>query len=126
MSELIADIRNFLIAQNIDSSGNIFLSSLPISPDNIILLSKFNGSEQGEIQEAQIQLIVRNTSYSAAEVKINTIREFLDNDNPEQIVALKTNRTAVFSAIQSPRFLKEDEKRRKIFFCNFRVITDRD
>lgn len=127
MSELIKDIKNYFIAQSIDSIGNIFLDTIPDAPDSCIAISEYGG-EPGpgfDIDARRIQVLIRNTNYSTGKTKINAIRNLLDSTSPEQIVSL-AGREAVFFAIQTPFKLKEDERKRIYFVCNFRVITVRD
>ena len=126
MSELISDIKKYLIANSIDVSGNIFLDTLPDAPDNLIVVSEYGGSGGFELEEARIQILVRNTSYSAGKIKINSIRSLLDTVDPEQVVSLTTSRKAIIKALQKPVKLSEDDKKRTTFICNFRVITVRD
>ena len=128
MAVLIKEIKTYLVAQGIDSANNIYLDLRPDAPDNIISIFEYAGTpgHGREIDERRIQFQVRNTSYTGANAKINAIRDLLDAASPEQIVTLGTSRSTVFSAIQTPFKLEEDARKRTIFACNFRAITERD
>lgn len=126
MSELIKDIKTYLVNQGIALTSVIFLDSLPDTPDNLIVISEYGGSTSIGLDEARIQILVRNTSYSTGKTLINSIRALLDTVSVEQFVTLATSRKAVFSAIQRPFKLNEDSKKRITFVCNFKVITVRD
>ncbi len=127
MSELIKDIKTYLIAQGIDITGNIFLDTKPDTPDNIIVIYEYPGeSSSSDLTDRRIQVIVRNTDYDNGKTKINSIRNLLDSESPEQIITLSTSRSTVFHALQEPFKLDEDKQKRIIFCCNFRVITTRD
>lgn len=126
MSELIKDIKTYIVAQLSYSESIIFLDSLPDSPDDCISITEYSGSSGLVRDEARIQVLVRNTSYSSGKTIVNAIRSLLDSTSSEQIVNLSVSRKASFKALQRPFKLKEDERKRVIFICNFRVKSSRD
>jgi len=127
MSELLKDIKTYLINQGIDVTGNIFLDFKPDTPDNIIVIGEYpGGPSSSDLTDRRIQILVRDTDYSTGKTKINSIRTLLDSESPEQIITLSTSRSTVFHALQEPFKLDEDKQKRIIFCCNFRVITTRD
>ena len=127
MSSLIKDVKSYLVSQLSYTSTDIFLSCQPDAPDNIISISKYaGGSGGGDVVEHRIQIAVRNTSYATAESKTIAIRNLLDPENPESIITLGTSRPAIFVALQEPFFLREDNRKRSIWCCNFEVTSKRD
>ena len=127
MSDLLKDIKNYLISKSIDTEGNIFLDFLPPSPDNLLVIHEYQGGPgSGKLTERRIQIECRNSNSITGKSLINSIRNTLDDESPEQTIILNTNRTTVFKALQEPYKLGIDDKKRIIYVCNFRVITNRD
>ncbi len=127
MSELIDDIKNYLVAQGIAIATNVFLDSMPDEPNNCITIYEYPGKPgYVSMTNRNVQISLRNSAYSTGKTLINSIRNLLDDKNPEQIITLNVSRKAVFRALQEPFKLRIDSKKRVIFACNFSVRTVRD
>jgi hypothetical protein len=126
VSELVKDIKNYLVSHSIALTGVIFLNSCPDTPDNIISITQYGGEGGLNLVKPRVQILVRNTDYATGKALITSIRTLLDSTSPEQFTTFSNNRIAIFSALQEPFPVFDDTRKRNKFICNFRILTVRD
>lgn len=124
---LAEDIGAALIGAGFASAvgTDLFFYRFPDSPHAAIMVAPYGGSpglkmlgDTEDIEYPRIQVIVRNTSAAAAEIKAEAIRSFLNN---------KSDLTGYIfiKALQSHSFLvpfDPVEKGRSYFVCNYEVM----
>ena len=130
MSDMLKDIKAFLVTNNIYTSSKIYLDSKPDSPEDVCCVFEYQGAPPdpaADFLERRVQVLTRALSYTAAKANAWAIFNLLDkSEDPEDIINLTSSRIAVISAIHQPYKLEEDNKKRTVFVCNYTVLTDRD
>lgn len=107
-----------------DSTGanvNIFVSSYPDDPDNMIALLGLPGSEMpnkyiGEFEYPRFQVMIRNTDYEAGAGKMREVRDLLHDQLAIELVNFYVLR---IQAQQDGYPIGRDEKGRYEFSINF-------
>lgn len=107
---------------------DLFLSLLPESPDNGVVLIENTGVApiftQGstnlpKLERPEIQVLVRHTSYSTGRANAETVYRLLTQVTNATI---NGNLYQRIEAIASPALMERDVNRRVIFTTNFNVI----
>ena len=126
---MLEDMALLLQQANIGVIGtNIFLSNMPASPDACVALYEYAGNARersfgGDVLESPgLQVRVRNTTYSAARTKIESVIAALDGVNNTTV-----NNKRYLSVLvqQSPTPMGSDQNGRKEFTVNFIVQKER-
>lgn len=126
MSELVKDIKNYIVSNSLALATVIFLNSCPDTPDNLISITQYGGEGGWTLVKPRVQILVRNTDYATGKALITSIRTLLDSTSPEQFTKFSNNRVAIFSALQEPFPVFDDTRKRNKFICNFQILTVRD
>ena len=109
---------------------DLYLSLLPESPDNGIVILENTGVApiftQGsnnlpKMERPEIQVLVRNTSYSTGRANAETIYRLLTQVTNATI---NGNLYQRIEAIASPALMERDLNRRVLFTTNFNVIRE--
>lgn len=107
---------------------DLFLSLLPESPDNGVVLIENTGVApiftQGstnlpKLERPEIQVLVRHTSYATGRANAETVYRLLTQVTNATI---NGNLYQRIEAIASPALMERDVNRRVIFTTNFNVI----
>ncbi len=126
---LTRDITQILQVNGIGVLGtDIFLSQLPASPDNVVVLYPTGGFPQDlplPDVKMTVQVLVRDKSYQTGYERIWRILNLLDGGE-NRFLQAPSGRKMVAQAIQPPLFLERDENNRSIFVFNIAVTTNRD
>jgi len=110
---------------------DLFLSLMPDTPDNVVALYESTGgvvpvSTMGstnlpQIERPELQVIVRNTSYSTGRTLANTLWELLTAVSNTTIESTLYHR---IESTSSPFVFDRDDSRRVLFSCNFNVMKE--
>lgn len=110
---------------------DLFLSLMPDTPDNVVALYESTGgvvpvSTMGstnlpQIERPELQIIVRNTSYSTGRTLANTLWELLTAVSNTTIESTLYHR---IESTSSPFVFDRDDSRRVLFSCNFNVMKE--
>jgi len=109
---------------------DLFLSILPDSPDNCAVILENGGappiSTMGttntpQLERPEIQIIVRNTSYSTGRANAETLFRLLTAVSNATINGNLYHR---IEATSSPELYERDQSRRSLFSVNFNVIKE--
>lgn len=110
---------------------DLFLSLMPDTPDNVVALYESTGgvvpvSTMGstnlpQIERPELQVIVRNTSYSTGRALANTLWELLTAVSNTTIESTLYHR---IESTSSPFVFDRDDSRRVLFSCNFNVMKE--
>lgn len=125
---LLDDIKDTLADNNLGTFGtDLFIGYMPDKPDNLICLFEYGGSPPDIVsgvdeENPSFQVRVRNTNYSAARTKIESVVNVLHRIANETI-----NDTFYLSifANQSPASIGRDANNRAEIVVNFRVTKRR-
>ncbi len=123
---LLDDIVSHLQTEGVGTVGvDMFKGLLPDQPDNCTALFEYAGSPpdlhwNGEYPGLQVK--VRNKSYAAGRVKIESVITKL-HGLTEQVIG--TTRYLLVRANQSPESLGRDANNRNEWVVNFTVIKER-
>ena len=128
MSYLLPDIVAFWIAEGlVTASGtDIFMDTLPDSPDNCVAVKEYLGEVSfiNNTANRSIQVRVRNTSYTACRTKIIALYNSVYNPEAEKrIVNFTATRWGIVKPRQYPVSLDKDENKRFIFVFNMGIVT---
>ena len=124
---LLDDIASYLQQQGI---AGVYKGFMPDKPDNCVVLFEYAGepmeltmgSGDPTLERPDLQVRVRNTSYSAARSKIEDVVDALHGLANE---VLGDRRYLLIRANQSPESLGLDANNRSEFVCNFSVLKER-
>ena len=109
---------------------DFFLSLLPESPDNCVALFEEGGTaplftlgstNTPQIERPQLQVIVRNTSYSTGASTARTVYLLLTAIVNQTI---NSNYYQRVEAVATPALFQRDENRRSLFTVNFDVYKE--
>ena len=132
MSMLVDDLGQFLIDSGIAKGfGNdLFLSYIPQDPDNVIVLTEYNGLPSGMGISAvtrNVQIKVRNLDYvTGNSICWQIFNLFIQGENQDFILDINPNRFIIASALNSPTPLMLDDRDRQEFVFNLQFTTNRD
>jgi hypothetical protein len=120
---LLVDIKSLLTTAGV---SNIYLGSMPDSPDNAVALYNTGGFPRdlsgSEVEEPTFMVKVRNTSYATGETLCNTIKDALHGVNAQTV------NSHVFLLIAQQgdtNDIGRDESNRQEWTINFRAYYRR-
>ncbi len=125
---LLSDITDFIASDasieaafgaSISVGTNLFISFMPDSPDNVIVVTPYGGSSP-ELNSkykhnSHVQVSSRASTFSVA---YNTCQEIINQIHYNGNV-LSNSRGMLYAIQSSPIFLQREEDRRVIVVCNF-------
>lgn len=131
---LLTDVGTYLNDASISTADltlgtNLFLSTLPDSPDTCVAVIQGGGVEPEDtfgtshpiLEQPSIQTLVRASSYATAEsLAVDIFKSLTSVENQTLTSTLYQKITAQ----QSPFPIEEDERERIIMSCNFSVIKN--
>ena len=123
---LLSDIGDYLETEGVGVVHvDIFKGMMPDQPDNCTSLFEYAGKPpdlhwDGEYPGLQVR--VRNKSYEAGRIKIDSIYKTLHGLNEQ---TLGTTRYLLIKSNGSPESIGRDKNDRVEFVCNFSVIKER-
>ena len=121
MSNLLDEIKNYIVAQGLEITTNCYKGSMPATPDNLTCLYETTGFQPGmtfdnnNVEYPGLQIMCRGTDYATTRNKINAIYKKLHGNT--SVSGLMN-----FVAQQSPVGLGQDDLKRWEFSVNFKVI----
>lgn len=110
--------------------NNLFLSLLPETPANVVAVIENSGmapvftqgsSHLPRIERPEIQVLVRNDTYSAGRALAESIYRLLTQITNQTIGGVRYHRV---EAISSPALLERDKNYKAIFTTNFYVMKE--
>jgi len=122
---MLEAISTYLATKQVGTVGtDLFLGQMPDKPDNCTVLFEYAGSPpdlhwKGEYPGLQVR--ARNTSYSLARTKIDSVVEALHGLHGQTLSGTKY---LLIKAKGSPEILKRDENNRVELFVNFEIIKE--
>jgi hypothetical protein len=130
MGVMLDDIGAY-VATNIGSltlGTNLFLSLLPETPDNVVAILENSGvapvftlgsNHLPRIERPEIQVLVRNDSYSTGRALAESIYRLLTQVTNQTIGSVLYQR---IEAVSAPDLMERDINYRSVFTCNFSVM----
>lgn len=125
---LLDDIATYLEANSIGTVGtDLFKGDMPETPDNCVALFEYAGEPPEvatDIEYPGLQVRVRNTSYSAARVKIDAVYALLHTLANTTLSGTKY--LSIFAVQSSPVPLGRDSSNRVDLAQNYKVTKVRN
>jgi hypothetical protein len=126
MNPLLLDIVLYFVSLNLVAGDGIdcFRDFSPESPDNIIVLSEYGGSEVPYYDEAahrSVQVKVRDTDADTARQKALQLFKALKSDT--KFIRFTETRWGQVTLRQTPFKIEQDENKRTIYGFNMGITT---
>lgn len=125
---LLDDIGSHLQTNGAGTVGtDIFKGTMPDSPTICVAIYEYAGvgysRTSGSVvsENARIQIVVRDTGYSAARTKAETIKNILDALGN---LTIGTTRYLWIEALAPPFLLRRDQAGNVLIACNYQVMKE--
>lgn len=129
MTNLLLDIEQYIISKGLATADGVdlFRDFSPPSPDGVIILTEYTGSQDRAslVCNRSVQVMVRSVDYDEARSKAWSLYNLFDVPE-DRILNLTAERWAVVTAKQPPFRVGTDENGRVLFVFNLSVVTYRD
>jgi hypothetical protein len=125
---LLLDVVDYVIdnGEGTVYGTDVFVSGMPDSPDDIVVISEYAGSHIPDNQGAQrnVQIFVRGADYDIARAKIN--RLFYLFDTPLNPFKTFNGRMVMVGSRTTPFQVDVDARQRTVFTFSMSMTTTRD